>query len=254
MEGQAKVATEFLIYAYFKLDVQADEKEIIGKVIERAYADATNEGAYNTRLYDDMQDPTKEDKQNRKTVSDGVREEAAKYIVNLIDRLPRIESEDVFDAQHTMTCQALVTKFNEALGSQKFTYGNAQKWVNMTIKYLYLIDGVRHYYGKTLSIHEGIDKCQKWFHVPVDSYIMEAIYKDIELPRREQGRPQDIVKKRTFQTAQSKDLLPWSQWEQKHYMAVYRDIRKHAQKHGENICPLVWENSAWIETAKGRKK
>ena len=73
MEGQAKVATEFLIYAYFKLDVQADEKEIIGKVVERAYADATNEGAYNTRLYDDMQDPTKEDKQNRKTVSDGVR-------------------------------------------------------------------------------------------------------------------------------------------------------------------------------------
>lgn len=254
MEGQAKVATEFLIYAYFKLDVQADEKEIIGKAIERAYADATNEGAYNTRLYDDMQDPTKEAKQERKTVSDGVREQAAECIVELINMLPSIERQDAFDAQHTKTCEALVTKFNEALGSQKFTYGNAQKWVNMTIKYLYLIDGVRHDYGKTLSIHEGIDKCQKWFHVPVDSYIMQAIYRDIELPRREQGRPQDIVKKRTFQTAQSKDLLPWSQWEQEHYGVVYQKIRTYAQKGDVNLCPLIWENSAWIEVAKRRKK
>ena len=66
MENRAQVAMKFMLYAYFKLDINAAEEETVQKALDRAYSDATNAGAYNTRLYDDMKNPTETEKMERK--------------------------------------------------------------------------------------------------------------------------------------------------------------------------------------------
>ncbi len=252
MENQAQIATKFMLYAYFKLDIHATEEEIVQKALDRAYSDATNEGAYNTRLYDDMKNPTDAEKKERKAASDQVRTHASEHIRALLKGLVSCENENAFDKEHRKVCQALVKDYEKALGIRKFTYGNAQKWVNMTLKYLYLLGGAYHACGCTKAFQTGINRCKAWLHVPIDSYIIEALYKEIDLPKRKDGRSFDRIKKLAYNTIQS-DLLPWSQWAETQYIGVFDSIRKHGQIICAADCALVWENQAWIEVAKRRK-
>ena len=177
---------------------------------------------------------------------------ASVHIRSLLKNLHSCESMDAFDKAHEATCKALVADYEGTLGVRKFTYGNAQKWVNMTLKYMYLLDGIYLACGRELWMHKGIERCRNWLHVPIDSYIMEALYREIELPRKENSRPSDKIKKLAFNTVAS-DLIPWSKWDQEQYAAVYKKIRLYAQNRDVNSCALIWENAAWIEVAKRRK-
>lgn len=252
MENQIQVATKFMLYAYFKLDINATEDEIIWKALDRAYADATNEGAYNTRLYDDMKNPTEAEKKKRKNASDKMKNQAAGHIFAFLKGLDSFENEDAFDEEHRKVCQTLVEGYEKSLGIRKFTYGNAQKWVNMTLKYLYLLGGAYCACGCTKAFQASINRCKAWLHVPIDSYIIEALYKEINLPRRKDGRDPARIKELTYNTIQG-DLIPWSQWEKDHYISVFSSIREYGQSMSDTDCALVWENKAWIKVAKRRK-
>jgi hypothetical protein len=251
MENQIQVATKFMLYAYFKLDINETEDEIIRKALDRAYADATNEGAYNTRLYDDMKNPTEAEKKKRKNASDQMKNQAAEYIRAFLNGLDSFENVDAFDEEHGKVCQVLVDSYEKSLGNRKFTYGNAQKWVNMTLKYLYLLGGAYCACGYPKAFQTSINHCKAWLHVPIDSYIIEALYKVINLPRRKDGRSPDKIKKLAYSTIQS-DLIPWSQWEEGHYISVFSSIREYGQSMSDTDCALVWENKAWTEVAKRR--
>ena len=48
----------------------------------------------------------------------------------------KIENQDAFDIWHKKCCDELIDIF----GNQKFYYGQAQKWINMSLKYLSIID------------------------------------------------------------------------------------------------------------------
>ncbi|MEI3122628.1 MAG: hypothetical protein V8S81_02275 [Oscillospiraceae bacterium] len=52
------------------------------------------------------------------------------------------------------------------LKSNSFTYGHAQKWVNMTLKYLWLLDRL----PEILTA--------KSLHMPIDSFILEKLQKE----------------------------------------------------------------------------
>lgn len=54
---------------------------------------------------------------------------------------------------------------DEQILKENFTIGQAQKWVNMTLKYLWLLD----------ALPDNIDK--KDLHVPIDSYIIKIAYR-----------------------------------------------------------------------------
>lgn len=77
------------------------------------------------------------------------------------------DTQDEFDIWHKQSCDHLInTYFQRA----DFTlhYGQAQKWINMTLKYLYAL-------GETRV--SGISNNYQWFHIPVDNIIQEKLSK-----------------------------------------------------------------------------
>ena len=57
----------------------------------------------------------------------------------------------------------------------KLTYGQAQKWLNMTLKYLWLLN--RLGWVDDSKISTFVCKYQESFHVPLDSYILRYVAK-----------------------------------------------------------------------------
>ena len=71
-----------------------------------------------------------------------------------------------FDTFHKEVCDRLRVIYDLNL-----TYGHAQKWLNMTLKYLWLIDRLDLIKDETLSAFIKTH-CEN-FHVPLDSYILQ---------------------------------------------------------------------------------
>lgn len=64
-------------------------------------------------------------------------------------------TQEIYDKWHKNLCDKLIC-FSENI----FTYGHAQKWINMTFKYLHLLD-----YLKIENVYE-------FCHIPIDSYML----------------------------------------------------------------------------------
>ena len=110
-----------------------------------------------------------------------------------------------------------------------FTYGQAQKWVNMTLKYLWLLDML----PKDLS--------EAKLHVPVDSFILEAL-KETQQFNTEGNK----ITGSYYYNGEAWSAIS----EYKNYKNLQDGIRNIAEKQG--ISPIQWEGSAWMDVAKKR--
>jgi hypothetical protein len=62
-------------------------------------------------------------------------------------------------------CDKLKLKFIKLIGYE-ISYGQAQKWINMSLKYMSAL-------GNTIII--GVEKNYKYFHIPVDNIIQDKL-------------------------------------------------------------------------------
>ena len=127
-----------------------------------------------------------------------------------------------FDEFHTATCEAIKEEYKDI--ADDFSYGQSQKWLNMTIKYLFILD------DNPLGLGQVFDYC----HIPIDNYIMDEATKSFKLPR-----PID----------EKGHVVPWSKWDD----ATYIDYQKKLQqtiKGNYNKAPLSWEFDAWLDAAQ----
>lgn len=67
-----------------------------------------------------------------------------------------ITTQEQFDKLHQEACENLIKKFED----QYFTIGQAQKWINMTFKYLHLLE------------YKDIKNIYEFCHIPIDSYML----------------------------------------------------------------------------------
>ena len=90
-----------------------------------------------------------------------------------------------FDVWHEETCKAIIDIYGDdklvaKIGNKrtqtpvKLTFGQAQKWLNMTLKYLWLLYRLGMLENKYSDI---VFKYEKDFHVPLDSYILRYVAK-----------------------------------------------------------------------------
>ena len=77
-----------------------------------------------------------------------------------------INSQEEFDELHKAACYDLISAFS----GQTFTVGQAQKWINMTFKYLHLLD-----YPAVQTVYE-------YCHIPIDSYILDITNRTMSKP------------------------------------------------------------------------
>jgi len=242
-----KELKDFLVYSYFGIVPECiyDDREYeknndndefndycMKMVIIKAYSDATNQGAYNTLFDKNLSNIDK-----LKKSSEEAKKQSAKF---LLEELKKLKNQHDFDAWHEELCNNIVNKYCEVKDNEKafFTYGNAQKWVNMTIKYLWVLGMLPN------SIKE------KDLHIPVDSFIIDALYKgkekddNIDFPKIEGKK----LKEGKYYEQPSSYFKPWSKWEKDEYYETFHDSIK-GKKYN-----LSWENIKWIESAERRKR
>ena len=97
------------------------------------------------------------------------------------------------------------------LFKQTFTFGLAQKWVNMTIKYLWI-----------LGVFD--DEYEELIEVPIDSFV--------------------ISKMKSLGIDVSTD---WSKWDcPEEYLQVQEDLMK--KLNDQAYTRIAWENEAWVDS------
>jgi len=74
-----------------------------------------------------------------------------------------IESQEKFDIEHKALCENLRNKWSE------LSFGQAQKWINMTLKYWLLFGNDRI---------QSIEKNSQYFHIPIDSYVQKGMFEE----------------------------------------------------------------------------
>lgn len=234
---------DFLTYSYFKIVPKESYRDgakteysdyCIKKVIMKAYEDATNEGAYNTLFKKTI---ASERLNGLKAASRKARKASADFLFRQIRALSTYAGN--YDAWHENTCQGLCDRYRQVYlekAAPFFTYGNAQKWVNMSMKYIWLLGLLPAELPETA------------LHVPVDSYIIDALWEEenhaVCFPVRV-DKPVSRCKK---YKNPSDYVTGWSQWTQKQYCRIFRESLDSEK------FTLEWENGAWIRAAEKRKK
>ncbi len=270
MEEQTKELCNFLVYDYF--DHTYDELSSMyqdnpGKVIrccaERAYLDFNRTLTYVSSLKKKGQGLTPKGKEKAKSFRERIygkydaSVENSNCDVNMIWRIQmmlRSECQNKFDELHTELCSRICCYANTSdLLDSVFHYGQAQKWVNMTLKYMMLL-------GFWNELAEKEPSARRFLHVPIDSYILKIAASVQETESEGDNEYRLNVKaprKSGPDGAYSADqTLPWSKWDRKHYIQFCKELdgglekwRKNDPRHAQ-ASRIDWEGLAWIVQAQ----
>ena len=216
----------FLSYVYLKItpeDLRNTNnpdivKKIIGQCSYRAYQDLKRRVPYeySSNAVEKLDENTKTEFRKKKekflteiyeTINNNLTDDKGmfKKIIN-----PREIIEDVI----------IVGKKNQAVfkNDKNFTVGLAQKWVNMTLKYLWI-----------LGVVDAASEAE--LEVPIDSYILEELC--------ELGLDVKYIK--------------WSTWNDfLKYVEIQEELKKIITN--EFQTRIAWENEAWIKVAEMKKQ
>lgn len=234
---------DFLFYYLLGVTLEdienLNEEEVISVCANRAYLDMNRTLKFNNAC----------EAKDRKSFCHSI----CKLMTEEVLKMLKDSDIDQFDAWHRDTCRQIIktaTKYPELKGkkvldrienrydnSERFYYGQAQKWLNMTIKYMWITGK----WNKKLQLLLPV------LHVPVDSYIIEAVWNTDGWEDVIEGI---LVKdKRKSGQFNSNKVVPWSKWNEKQYIDFQKNLRgklKTQQK------PIEWEEKTWIEIAKQR--
>ncbi len=137
---------------------------------DKAYLDMNR-----TLIFEKKEKSQKDIENERK----GWRDKVTKIIRKALEN-----STDDFKTWHQTTCEAMIKVYKDKLADgTKLTFGQAQKWLNMTLKYLWLLYRLE-VLKDDLKAFEFIEKHQNSFHVPIDSYIKRYVEKQPKSKRK----------------------------------------------------------------------
>ena len=149
--------------------------------------------------------------------------------INMVDNLAKNDQD--YDDWHKQICCKIINYYKE-FGYNNMTYGKAQKWVNMSMKYIMLY---------TEDYQEGLINYKNYFHVPIDRYIAPSIAGLIGFLPSDDG----IRELKNLDEAFNPDKMNycWSNVnDYDDYMCCQRTIRECL-----SISPLKWEYNEWYK-------
>ncbi len=141
---------DYLIRLYF-----GSETDLLLACINRAYRDF-NRTLHQLKKLKDSGEP-------RALATTCLRESIRDLKVSLASSV----SQTVFDDWHKETCKRLISTYTDS-GYGKFTVGQAQKWINMTLKYIFTCGEPRI---------PGFLSAYQYCHVPLDNILLEKLKK-----------------------------------------------------------------------------
>lgn len=172
------------------------------------------------KAYADMARRTLRIKENSKERI-ALKKSATEILRQAVEKLKNDSSD--FPKWHEKSCNALIACY----GGQ-ISYGQAQKWLNMLLKYLYVYDV--NGYETLFSSREGIAALD----MPVDSKVIEALHRKYNVKRPTAG---------------------WSVWDRNTYRAYQAAARSALHKNASDIensdeqIPFYWELIHWSDAS-----
>ena len=119
------------------------------------------------------------------------------FINKILIKPPTNQSE--FDMRHHRCCQQCI----KSVGVAKIHYGQGQKLINMSLKYLY--NEFAFYLGRMNKFAYPNTNIEFFFHLPIDNQILAYLVKNYGFCRPPH--------------------LPWSKWTYEHYIAFQTELR-----------------------------
>lgn len=235
------INVDFLLYSCLSVstdDIRKKEaKEILSFAIRRAYRDASSHVL-------SIKDKNPRDNKTSDKNPDNI---IAKKVNDLTQEID-------YDKWHCNLCNLLIDAYSDSSyneeGEREFSFGIAQKWVNMTMKYLVLLCDICCCYdlGDSKFYKEYGKRIKRdALHAPVDRYIIDAAgkYDTIILPIREDKT--ELAKRKGFKLSDHKHpsdyIRPWSQWNCLQYCQFQKSLKDTLNA----IPALTWESKAWVE-------
>lgn len=186
---------DFLKYVYFK-----SLSNCYQSASRRAYLDMCRTIRFNN----------KNGHETRKNV-DALIEKEIKALIET-----GVVSQVEYDAWHFELCRLIKQVYDEQ--EMDFYIGQSQKWVNMAMKYLYIIG------------ESDLTGIFEFLHVPLDNYIFDAVEKELGIKK-----PKVLWSRMTDYDAD--------------YITYQRQIREAV-----DMEPLRWEFMFWLKEIKEQKK
>lgn len=258
METSAINAINFLMFSYFSFSLKSlQEKDadiILRYLIARAYRDAASHVL------------SIENNNPRDLEKDGPDEKIIDALQNLNIKKDKCQSWAQFTKWHESLCNSLgdcyektAYKKDKTGKIRPFTLGIAQKWVNMTMKYMVIVKDLQQTWSsKPDSIPfikqygELIETVRPNLHVPVDSYILDAVWElDNSIPMPcETGK--QITEKQKGSVHLPNAIVAWSKW--KKYEGEYREFQEalNDKLNASGSTVIEWEADTWITQAEKR--
>ena len=171
---------DFLCRLYFGAD---DDK--LGAIIQRAYLD------FSRTVTKAAEFPN-------------ARQSASQFLRDEISALPNLTtniSQAGFDEWHERICHSLCTEYSKA-GYDNFYIGQAQKWLNMAMKYVYVMG------EKRLG---GYAPLYSLCHVPIDNIVLQSTqFKGLVQIEKPWSRISDYATYFAFQLAARRKYPSWA--------------------------------------------
>jgi len=143
-----------------------------------------------------------------------------RVIYNQINKLTTVSNQLEFDTWHMITCEEMIKhaqSYNlSPMRKDVFRYGIAQKWLNMTLKYMLVM-------GKWDSL---LNPVKEFLHAPVDDTIIRM------------ASDLGVI---------TPSMNGWSHWEQSDYTSFQKELR---QKIPDGMSPIDWEFKVWEPQTK----
>lgn len=228
----------FLYYNLLGITIEEiknkSDEYIIKKCANRAYLDLCRTLKF-----------TEEYKNNKVSFSECIIDNIMiKKIKDLLDKFdPSVINTEKFDFDcwHEKLCEKLNEEANKCEylvssdNDESFHYGQAQKWVNMTLKYMFITE-------KWPECFENI-KC--FLHAPIDNYILEGVWNEkwIDVLEIVNIKEFDVEKK-----FDSDKFKPWSKWNQELYKKFIKCLRNKVKN--QNL--IEWETKTWLDVARDK--
>jgi hypothetical protein len=145
-----------------------------------------------------------------------LKQAAVSFIENLLNNPP--VSQQKFDDLHDNCCRYCISL--SSTNGANINYGQAQKLINMSLKYLY--NEYATYKDNQNQFNFPNNNLEHFFHLPIDSQIRDSLVNNYQF-----SNP-------TF--------LPWSKWTQENYFSFQLQLRKRIKN---NYQPLEIDYMLW---------
>ncbi len=242
MNGNIYSKNDFAFWTGFYVD---DEKpDYFEWASDKAYLDMNR-----TMTFKEVAD---KDKKNEKQIDDN-RKSWRNEGTDIIRTNFRKLSGD-FKIWHQETCEKLIKVYDGKLVKKdgnkrteietKLTYGQAQKWLNMTLKYLWLLYRLDMLKKEDSEI---IENYERDFHVPLDSYILRYVAKS---KKKGKDFPDNELSKLDLNEFDGEFKSEWSKINDDIKYYKYQDRLREAINKKQHATPLDWELVHWHKALK----